>query len=74
VLSLSLTSLKIYRRAKKGKKEKKILVYVEEYLQEVPLRKRQDAKEKSFTRRKKKNYVHVDRKAIVYFARLQLCN
>lgn len=36
VLSLSLTSLKIYRRAKKGKKEK-ILVFVEEYLQEVPL-------------------------------------
>ena len=34
VLSLSLTSLKINRRAKKGKK--KILVYVKEYLQEVP--------------------------------------
>lgn len=33
MLSLSLTSLK-YRR--KERKEKKILVYVEEYLQEVP--------------------------------------
>jgi hypothetical protein len=38
VLSLSLTSLKIYIVVeRKERKKEKILVYVEEYLQEVPL-------------------------------------